>query len=364
VATNALSTTWFGRSRKKLRSSRGENWVEDSCSATTVRPSSSAMMVMTVPVIPNSKVRASSAVPWKASGDRGPTLTDDSAAPTARATSTDSVGSTHSDPRTYSLSTPRPTMPASAILIRYRASTYPAGQFAKRGAGATAPVARRSRRPGNPCRNCRHAALALMLTAPGQMISRVLGTHQPARSESVVAGTPWSGTSGPTQRGDRRPHLLRGRAQQSSRRNACGAKGRDSAATDSTRIRLVLGVTRSWQVCQRSLESSQVGREAWSAMFVIFGLVDGGFLMTINGGPADSSPEASLAAPAIASAVPGRRALLYLADAAQLTTVPARVSPGRLCALVVPAVVAVEPRGGQDMRQKKVSADVRPSLVQ
>jgi hypothetical protein len=99
-------------------------------------------------------------------------------------------------------------------------------------------------------------------------------------------------------------------------------------------------------------------------MFVIFGLVDGGFLMTINGGPADSSPEASLAAPAIASAVPGRRALLYLADAAQLTTVPARVSPGRLCALVVPAVVAVEPRGGQDMRQKKVSADVRPSLVQ
>jgi hypothetical protein len=183
VATTALSTTWFGRSRKKLRSSRGENWVEDSCSATTVRPSSSAMMVMTVPVIPNSKVRASSAVPWKASGDRGPTLTDDSAAPTARATSTDSVGSSHSDPRTYSLSTPRPTMPASAILIRYRASTYPAGQFAKRGAGATAPVARRSRRPGNPCRNCRHAALALMLTAPGQMISRVLGTHQPARSE-------------------------------------------------------------------------------------------------------------------------------------------------------------------------------------
>jgi hypothetical protein len=89
-------------------------------------------------------------------------------------------------------------------------------------------------------------------------------------------------------------------------------------------------------------------------MFVIFGLVDGVFLMTINGGPADSSPEASLATPTIASAVPWRRAALCLAGAAQLTTVPARVSPGRLRALVVPAVVAVEPRGGQDLRQKKV----------
>jgi len=35
-----------------------------------------------------------------------------------------------------------------------------------------------------------------------------------------------------------------------------------------------------------------VGREAWSAMFVVFGLVDVGFLMTINGALADSSPEA------------------------------------------------------------------------
>ena len=62
------------------------------------------MMVIIVPVIPNSSVRASSGVPWKASGDRGPTLTDDSTAPAARAASTDSVGSTHSDPRTYSRS--------------------------------------------------------------------------------------------------------------------------------------------------------------------------------------------------------------------------------------------------------------------
>jgi universal stress protein family protein len=52
-----------------------------------------------------------------------------------------------------------------------------------------------------------------------------------------------------------------------------------------------------------------VGREAWSAMFMIFGLVDGGFLMTTSGVPADSSPEASLAAPTIASPVPGTAAL-------------------------------------------------------
>ena len=72
-------------------------------------------MVITVPVIPNSSVRASSGVPWKASGDRGPTLTDESTAPAANATSTESVGSTHSDPRTYSRNAPRPTVPTSAI---------------------------------------------------------------------------------------------------------------------------------------------------------------------------------------------------------------------------------------------------------
>src|SRR6202012_6306510 len=42
-------------------------------------------------------------------------LTDDSSVPAARAASTDSVGSTHSDPRTYSFSASRPTMPTSAI---------------------------------------------------------------------------------------------------------------------------------------------------------------------------------------------------------------------------------------------------------
>ena len=43
-----LSTTWVPRSRRKLRSSRGENWVEDSCRATTVRPRTSAITVTTV----------------------------------------------------------------------------------------------------------------------------------------------------------------------------------------------------------------------------------------------------------------------------------------------------------------------------
>ena len=57
--------------------------------------------------------------------------------------------------------------------------------------------------------------------------------------------------------------------------------------------RWFLAVSWSWQVCQRGLRSSQVGREAWSAMFMIFGLVDGGFLMTINCAPAESSLEAS-----------------------------------------------------------------------
>ena len=43
------------------------------------------MTVTIVPAIPISKARASSAVPWNASGERGPTLTTDSRDPTARA---------------------------------------------------------------------------------------------------------------------------------------------------------------------------------------------------------------------------------------------------------------------------------------
>jgi len=49
--------------KSQLRSSRGAYWVEDSCSATTVRPNSSAITVTIVPAIPISNVRASSEVP-------------------------------------------------------------------------------------------------------------------------------------------------------------------------------------------------------------------------------------------------------------------------------------------------------------
>ena len=93
-----------------------------------------------------------------------------------------------------------------------------------------------------------------------------------------------------------------------------------------------------------------MSREAWSAMFMIFGLVDGGFLMTISGAPADSSPDASLATSTNARAAAWRQAALFLAGAAQLITIPARASPDRLGVLVVPAVGAVEPRGEQAAR--------------
>jgi hypothetical protein len=69
-----------------------------------------------------------------------------------------------------------------------------------------------------------------------------------------------------------------------------------------------------------------VCREAWSTVFVIFGLVDVGFLMTGNSAPADSSPEASLAASMIASAAPRQRAALILAGFPQLITVSAMVN--------------------------------------
>ena len=91
-------------------------------------------------------------------------------------------------------------------------------------------------------------------------------------------------------------------------------------------------------------------REAWSAMFMIFGLVDGGFLMTINGAPADGSPEASLITPANGSAARWRRVALFLAGAAQLSAILARASPGRLGVLVVPAIGAAGPSGGQASR--------------
>src|SRR5215203_2660178 len=102
---NALSTTWVPRSRRKLRSSRGENWVDESWSATTVRPRTRAITVTTVLLTVMSSARASSAVPWKArrsSCEPGATVTWDIAKPTASAASPATPGSTHSAPLTYS----------------------------------------------------------------------------------------------------------------------------------------------------------------------------------------------------------------------------------------------------------------------
>ena len=94
-------------------------------------------------------------------------------------------------------------------------------------------------------------------------------------------------------------------------------------------------------------------REAWSAMFMIFGLVDGGFLMTINGAPADGSPEASLTTPANGYAARRRQVALFSAGAARLSAIPARVSPDRLGVLVVLAGGAVAPWGGQASRGRR-----------
>jgi hypothetical protein len=52
--------------------------------------------------------------------------------------------------------------------------------------------------------------------------------------------------------------------------------------------------------------------------------------MIINGAPAGSPPEPSLATPASASAALWRHEALFLAGAALLITIPARVSPDRL----------------------------------
>jgi hypothetical protein len=64
-------------------------------------------------------------------------------------------------------------------------------------------------------------------------------------------------------------------------------------------------------------------------MFVIFGLVDRGFAMTIDSVAPDGSPQVSPATPTVASPAspswPWRRAALFLAGAAQLVTISALV---------------------------------------
>jgi len=88
-------------------------------------------------------------------------------------------------------------------------------------------------------------------------------------------------------------------------------------------------------------------------MFMICGLVDGGFLMTIHCAPAGSSPEASLATLTNAFAAPWRQVALFLAGAAQLIIIPARVRPDQLSVLMVPAVGAANPRGEQASRGRR-----------
>jgi hypothetical protein len=60
-------------------------------------------------------------------------------------------------------------------------------------------------------------------------------------------------------------------------------------------------------------------------MFMIFGLVDGGFLMTINCAPAESLPEASPAAPANAPAAPWRQMTPSVAGAVATGSSPQAV---------------------------------------
>ena len=84
------------------------------------------MTVTIVPAMPISRLRASSGVPWNASGECTPTLTTDNSDPAARAAATDSVGSTHSDPRTYSDNVSRRIMPS---LLISRAQLQRSGQL-------------------------------------------------------------------------------------------------------------------------------------------------------------------------------------------------------------------------------------------
>ena len=117
MATKLLRVSWLVRSRKKLRSKRGLNWVDASWSATTVRPRTSAMTVTIVLAMPISRLRASSAVPWKTSGaraDPGVIVMLESTEPAMRAATTATVGMAHRAPRRYSRATSRLIAPSYA----------------------------------------------------------------------------------------------------------------------------------------------------------------------------------------------------------------------------------------------------------
>ena len=87
----------------KLRSSRGEYWPAAICRATMVRANTRPVTVIIVAETTTRMPRASSAVPWKASGHSGEsasTATRDKIAPIAKNSTTDTAGSTHSAPPT------------------------------------------------------------------------------------------------------------------------------------------------------------------------------------------------------------------------------------------------------------------------
>jgi hypothetical protein len=84
-----------------LRSNRGEYCPAAICRATMVRANTSPVTVIIVADTTTRIPRASSAVPWKASGHSGEsasTDTRDSSAPAVKKTTTATVGSTHRAP--------------------------------------------------------------------------------------------------------------------------------------------------------------------------------------------------------------------------------------------------------------------------
>jgi hypothetical protein len=153
-----------------------------------------------------------------------------------------------------------------------------------------------------------------------------------------------------------RYHVListRGGAQRSSGRNTCTGKGQaqlmlaplGSGWFPSASL-LLAGVPAGPRI-----EPGEPGSLVGDVHNL--GLADGGFPMTINGGPAGSPPEASLATPVSASAAPWRQVALFLTGAAQLISILARVSRDRSCVLVVPAGGVVAPWGEQAARGRR-----------
>ncbi|MDQ3468290.1 MAG: hypothetical protein M3487_00715 [Actinomycetota bacterium] len=110
MLTKMLSTICVPRSRRKLRSRRGENCVEEICSATTVRLNTRPVTVIIVAETTISSSRAAPASPWNSNRPNAESASTSNCASTAPATSdtaTAMAGSTHSAPPTYSRTAPR-----------------------------------------------------------------------------------------------------------------------------------------------------------------------------------------------------------------------------------------------------------------